>query len=72
MKRLDIFGRPFLAERTERGWELFHPGAEGKRGPPLELPIPPFVRSDAELTAYLADLCHEWATPAQPDVRWVE
>ena len=72
MKRLDIFGHPFVVERTATGWGIFHPGAEGKRGPPLVLPIPHFVRTDEELASYLADLCHEWATPAHPDVRWAE
>ena len=72
MRRLDIFGRPFLVERTEVGWGIFHPGGEGKRGPELVVPIPPFVRTDAELAACLADLCHEWATPAHPEVHWTE
>ena len=72
MRRLDIFGRPFLVERTAAGWGIFYPGSEGKRGPELALPIPYFVRTDDELAAYLADLCHEWATPAHPEVRWAE
>ena len=72
MRRLDIFGHAYVAAHTEDGWELYSPGAEGKRGPRLDLPIPPFVHTEAELAAYLADLCHEWATPAHPDVRWID
>jgi hypothetical protein len=72
MRRLDIFGHLFLVAREGAGWGLYYPGGEGKRGPRLALPIPHFVRTEAELAAYLADLCHEWATPAQPDVRWVD
>jgi hypothetical protein len=34
--------------------------------------VPAFVRSDDELLGYLADLDHESATPARPDVRRVE
>ena len=70
MRRLDVFGRPFLAERTATGWRLFHAGGEGKRGPEVAPSIPAFVRTDAELVAYVADLFHEWATPARPRVRW--
>jgi hypothetical protein len=72
VRALDIFGRQFFVERTAAGWGIYHPGAEGKRGAPLELPIPPGVGTDDELASYLADLCHEWATPAHPDVRWVD
>ena len=72
MRRLDMFGRRFDVERTAAGWGIYYPGGEGKRGPELALPIPPFVRTEAELATYLADLCHEWATPAHPDVRWAE
>ena len=34
------------------------------------LPIPPFIATDEELLRYLADVCHEGATPERPDVRW--
>jgi hypothetical protein len=45
---------------------------EGKRGPPLDLPIPYFIDDHDALAKYLADLCHEWASPAHPEVRWVD
>ena len=72
VRRLEIFGRPFVAERGAAGWRVFDPGAEGKRGPELAVPIPAFVRDEGELVAYLADACHEWATPERPTVRWLE
>ena len=72
MRRLEIFGRPFVADWGAGGWVVYHPGGEGKRGPELALPIPPFVRDEAALVAYLADVCHEWATPERPEVRWLE
>lgn len=70
MRKLEIFGRPFVAIRAEDGWAVYYPGAEGKRGPRLEIPIPHDVVSPEELRRYLADLCHEWASPRNPDVRW--
>ena len=71
MRRLEVFGRELLAERTATGWRLFHAGDEGKRGPEITPAIPAFVQTDAELLGYLADLFHESATPARPGVRWV-
>ena len=71
-RQLDLFGRPFFVERTANGWSIHAQGSEGKRGPPLELPIPYFIEDHDTLAQYLADLCHEWASPAHPDVRWVD
>jgi len=72
MRRLDVFGRPFLATYAAAGWQIYDAGADGKRGPPLPLAVPAFVRTGDELLTYLADLFHESATPARPDVRWVD
>jgi hypothetical protein len=70
-RELDAFGRRLLAERTARGWAVFEPGADGKRRPALDLPVPAFVETEAELLRYVADVCHERASPRHPDVRWV-
>ena len=72
LRKLDLFGRPFFVERTASGWSIHHPGSEGKRGPPLDLPIPYIIEDHDALANFLADLCHEWATPAYPEVRWVD
>lgn len=72
MRELAVFGRRVLVERTARGWVAFYPGADGKRRPAHDLPVPPFVATEADLVHYLADLCHEWASPAHREVRWVE
>jgi hypothetical protein len=70
VRNLDLFGRPFLVDRLGTDWAIYYPGAEGKRGPLFELPIPHFIDTHDDLAKYLADLCHEWATPSHPDVRW--
>ena len=69
---IEIFGRRFVVVRRQDGWAVHHPGAEGKRGPELELPIPHDVLTPVALRDYLADLCHEWATPQHPRVRWLD
>jgi hypothetical protein len=70
VRKLDLFGRPFFVDRIGTDWAIYYPGAEGKRGPLLDLPIPHFINTYDDLAKYLADLCHEWATPLHPDVRW--
>ena len=71
MRELDVFGRRVLVERTDDRWRAFYPGTDGKRRTARDLPIPDFVRTDDELVRYLADLCHEGATPERGDVRWI-
>lgn len=70
MRELEIFGRDFVATRAADGWAIYYRGAEGKRGPRFEIPIPHDVVSSEALCRYLADLCHEWASPEHPEVRW--
>lgn len=64
----DVFGQRVLIERTALAWLAFYPGPEGKRRPAFDIVIPPDLPED-ELESYLADLCHEWATPEDPEVR---
>ena len=70
MRELEIFGRDFVATQAADGWAIYYRGTEGKRGPRFEIPIPHDVVSPAALCRYLADLCHEWASPEHPEVRW--
>jgi hypothetical protein len=66
--KLDVFGRRMLVEESQTGWSLFYLGAEGKRRPAHDLVIPDDL-PEAEIETYLADLCHEWATPRHPGVK---
>ena len=63
-----MFGSRIIVERTATGWAAFYPAAEGKRRPAHWLLIPPDLPEDA-MAQYLADFCHEGATPAYPDVK---
>ena len=69
--RLDVFGREIAAVRTADGWTTYLVGADGKRRRAPELLVPPNIGED-ELSSYLADLCHEWASQEHPDVRRID
>ena len=71
MREIDVFGTRLLADHRDGRWTLFHPGVDGKRRVAHDLMIPAFIVSESDLVAYLADLCHEAATPAHDQVRWV-
>ncbi len=64
----DVFGRRVLVERTAAGWRALYPGSEGKHRVAPDIVIPPDT-VEVDLPHYLADLCHEWASPERPDVR---
>jgi len=66
--KLDVFGKPVLALRTEDGWRLYYLSGDGKRRAAADLIVPPFV-DEIEIERYLADLCHEWETKDHPEVR---
>lgn len=65
--KLDVFGRSVLVERSASGWEAFYLGGDGKRRHADDIFIPSTIQ-EAELERYVADLCHEWATPRNPRV----
>jgi len=66
--KFNVYGKLVSVEKTDAGWEVFYPGADGKRSPAIDIIIPEFV-SAADLENYLSDLCHEWATEKHPDAR---
>ena len=71
LREVEVFGRRFLAEKTDAGWKTYLPSNDGKfRGAPAGA-IPHFVVTDDELLAYLADLYHEDARPDRQMVRWI-
>ncbi len=68
MVRFDVFGTPIGVERRDDRWLVFYLGVEGKHRLADDIRIPPALEEEA-LAEYLADLRHEFATPAHPDVR---
>jgi hypothetical protein len=65
--KLEVFGRAVLIERCAAGWQAFYLGSDGKRRRAEDIIIPDTL-AEEELERYLADLCHEWATPRHPRV----
>jgi hypothetical protein len=62
----NVFGRLIAVVGSERGWEAFHLGPEGKRRR-ADVAIPRCI-AEVELAACLADLFHEAATPRNSEV----
>ena len=46
-------------------------GNEGKKRPANDIVLPAHLK-EADLVEYIADLCHEWASPANGVVRKLE
>jgi GNAT superfamily N-acetyltransferase len=63
----DVFGLVVIVCREGQGWLVFERGADGKRGLSEGIRIPPFIEAK-KLGEYLADLCHESATPERSEV----
>jgi PHP family Zn ribbon phosphoesterase len=59
--KLDIFGKHIKAIREKEPWLVFYLGAEDKRRIDEDIIMPSLVKEE-ELSAYLADLLHQWAT----------
>jgi hypothetical protein len=66
--KINVFGRLLTAEQSERGWTIYYLSGDGKRRIADGIVVPSFI-TDLELDNYLADLCHEWATEKNPEVR---
>jgi len=66
----DVFGRRIIVERHGTTWLAFEPGADGKRRAAQGIVIPADIPEDG-MAQYLADLCHEDASPSRPHVRRV-
>lgn len=66
--KLDVFGKHMIAVWTNDGWSMFYLSDDGKRRPADDILVPEFV-TESEIEDYLADICHEWATRKNSNVR---
>ena len=69
--RFDVFGRQLLVVASSNGWLTFYVGTEGKRRSAPDITIPPDL-PESEISQYLDDLCHEWATEKHPHVKQIK
>ena len=69
--KLNVFGRELEVVRAEGKWRAFYPGSDGTRRKAQDITIP-HEMAEAEIVEYVADLCHEWATPDNPEVTIVQ
>ena len=65
--QFNVFGTVVEIQWKGHRWQAFYPGTDGTRRPAKDIIVPPDLNED-ELSEYLADLCHEWATASQNDV----
>ena len=66
--KFDVFGREVLIVKKDGRWEAFYLGNEGKRRTAQDITVPSNI-TESELTQYLDDLCHEWATARNSSVK---
>lgn len=69
--KLNVFGRYVEVVRRQDRWLVYYLGSEGKKRIAEDILIPSGVKED-NLVEYIADLCHEWASPNKSDVTVME
>lgn len=69
--RFEVFGRRVLVAESGIGWVTFYLGDDGKRRSAPDIVLPPDL-PESEITQYLGDLCHEWATDRYPEVKLLD
>ncbi len=66
-----MFGRIVEVIRDNDHWNAFYIGNEGKKRLAKDIVIPSEVRKE-DIVDYVADLCHEWATPVRNEVKMLD
>lgn len=66
--RLNVFGRIIEIVRNGAHWQVFYCGNEGKKRLANNITLPGELE-EKDLVEYVADLCHEWATPGNSEVK---
>jgi hypothetical protein len=66
--KFDVFGRAIGVQRRADGWEAHEVSGHDKRRRAEGIFVPSTIAED-DIERWLADLCHESATPGHPSVR---
>ena len=61
--KLDVYGRKIEVVKSAWKWKVFILGAEGKKRLAEDITIPSHI-IESDLISYIADIYHEWASPA--------
>ena len=68
LMKINVFGKIIEVNRNDNRWEVFYVGNEGKKRLANDIVIPSHLKKE-ELIEYFSDLCHEWATPVNNEVK---
>jgi hypothetical protein len=66
--KLNVFGRNVEIVRRNENWDVFYCGNDGKKRKAEDILIPGSIE-ESELVQYISDLCHEWATSRNSEVK---
>jgi hypothetical protein len=69
--KLKAYGKPLLVQRIGEAWVLSHLSPDGKRSAAHNIAIPAELDRQGVIR-YIADLLHESASEANPDVQEIE
>jgi hypothetical protein len=66
--KLNVYGKIVEAIYTNNNWKLYYLGDEGKKRLANDISVPSNIK-EKELVNYISDICHEWATPVNGEVK---
>lgn len=69
--KFNVYGRQVLISQKGHGWTAWYVGPEDKKRPAQDITVPTSI-TESEMTLYLGDLCHEWATERHPEVSRID
>ena len=68
LMKINVFGKIIEVVRNSNRWDVFYLSNEGKKRLANDIVIPSHLKEEG-LIEYLSDLCHEWATPDNKEVK---
>ena len=69
--RFNVYGTIVEVVRSAGCWQVFYPGNDGKKRAATDLSIPAEI-DVKDVAQYLADLRHEYASGARPEVTRID
>jgi len=66
--KLNVFGKEVEVIRNNNSWVVYYCGNEGKKRIAHDIKLPANL-PESDVVTYIDDLCHEWATPNNSEVK---